>query len=146
MRFSPNLEHARIRTGNYGSDPGDLFGLFIFRGPFNCELRCIASSGDASLGVNWEHVSVSLTNRCPNWPEMCFVKDLFWDPEECVMQLHPPKSQWISNHPYCLHLWRPLDATIPMPPSIAVGVKEAGELTRETARALSDDMLRRGYR
>jgi hypothetical protein len=55
---------------------------------------------------------------------MCFVKDLFWDAEEPVMQLHPPKSTWINNHPHCLHLWRPTGAPIPLPPQIAVGLKE----------------------
>lgn len=29
--------------------------------------------------------------------------------------------------PYCLHLWRPLDAVIPLPPSILVGPKPSGE-------------------
>ena len=54
---------------------------------------------------------------------MCWVKDLFWAAEEAVMQLHPPKSEWVNNHNYCLHLWRPLDGNIPLPPSIAVGYK-----------------------
>jgi len=62
-----------------------------------------------------------LKNRCPRWDEMCFVKDLFWDAEETVMQLHPPKSMWINNHPFCLHLFRPLNETIPLPPPISVG-------------------------
>ncbi|MDP9039797.1 MAG: hypothetical protein M3O02_11090 [Acidobacteriota bacterium] len=56
---------------------------------------------------------------------MCFVKALFWDDEETVMQLHPPKSEWINNHEYCLHLWRPLNQPIPRPPGIAVGVRSA---------------------
>jgi hypothetical protein len=29
----------------------------------------------ASDGQGWEHVSVSLSHRTPNWREMCFVKD-----------------------------------------------------------------------
>ena len=37
---------------------------------------------------------------------------------------NPPKSQWINNHPFCLHLWRPLRDNIPLPPQIAVGLKE----------------------
>jgi hypothetical protein len=58
---------------------------------------------------------------------MDFIKGLFWSDEETVMQLHPPRSEWINNHDYCLHLWRPLDVAIPLPPSIAVGYKERGE-------------------
>lgn len=74
--------------------------------------------------MGWQHISVSLPGRCPTWDEMCKVKAMFWDDEDCVMQLHPPKSQWISNHPYCLHLWAPMDGQrIPMPPSEMVGFK-----------------------
>lgn len=76
----------------------------------------------ASSGAAWEHVSVSLRNRTPNWQEMCFVKDLFWDEEECVIQYHLPKSQYVNNHDYCLHLWRPLNFDIPTPPTILTGI------------------------
>ncbi len=92
-------------------------------GPCGRTLRVIASPGDADAGIPWEHVSVSLPNRCPNWPEMCFIKGLFWDAEETAMQLHPPQSKWINNHPYCLHMWRPVQAEIPLPPEITVGYK-----------------------
>lgn len=66
----------------------------------------------------WEHVSVSLDNqkRYPTWKEMCAVKDMFFEPEEVVMQLHPAHSEYVNNHPYCLHLWRPLEREIPLPP------------------------------
>jgi len=49
---------------------------------------------------------------------------LFWHDEECVMQLHPPKTSYVNNHPFCLHLWRPLVDKIPMPPSILIGTVE----------------------
>lgn len=71
----------------------------------------------------WDHVSVSLPNRCPNWKEMCFIKDLFFYLDETVIQYHPPKSEHINNHPYCLHLWRPHEYVIPLPMSSMVGVK-----------------------
>lgn len=59
-------------------------------------------------------------------------KDLFWEPHETVMQLHPPESEWISNHPYCLHLWRHVSREIPMPPSIMVGRQEIGDISKMT--------------
>jgi len=105
------------QDGHYGDDG-------VFSVP--CEqiyFLCIASHY-----YEWEHVSVSLRNyrkpRCPTWPEMHRIKELFWEPEDCVMQLHPPKSQYINNHPYCLHLWRPTanGEAIPIPPNILVGV------------------------
>ena len=126
--MSPQLERCRIRTGAYGSPSGEDYGAFEIEGPNFRLLRIIASPGDANENIPWEHVSVSLSNRCPNWTEMCFVKDLFWDEEDTVMQLHPPKSKWINNHPYCLHLWRPTSETIPLPPEIAVGEKQLGTL------------------
>lgn len=70
----------------------------------------------ATNGGGWEHVSVSRKNRCPTWEEMCAIKDMFFKPEECVVQYHPPKSDYVNRHPYCLHLWRPLHEKIPMPP------------------------------
>lgn len=121
MKIGP--EQYRIRAGQWGSDTGDDFGSFSLMGPCGEQLLIIASPGDANEGVPWEHVSVSTRHRTPNWKEMCFVKDLFWAPEEAVMQLHPPRSEYINNHPHCLHLWRPNDGNIPLPPSIAVGFK-----------------------
>lgn len=120
MRFQGSLEQHRIRTGPYGSSFGDDYGAFLIPGPFNNTLKVIASPGDADEGIPWEHVSVSLQNRCPNWPEMCFIKGLFWDDEDAVMQLHPPKSDYVNNHEYCLHLWKPTTQAIPLPPKVAV--------------------------
>ena len=61
--------------------------------------------------------------RCPNWGEMCFIKEGFFDEEDTVMQIHPPKSEWISTHPYCLHLWKPNDGReIPRPQGELIGI------------------------
>ena len=93
-------------------------GYFSFK-RLGVTYRCIASDGEA-----WEHVSVSLdVQRCPTWQEMCFVKSLFWDTEDCVIQFHPPESEYVNNHPFCLHLWRYIDGETPVPPSILVGYK-----------------------
>jgi hypothetical protein len=121
MKIGP--DRYRIANGAYGSPKGADYGAFVIPGPCGEDLRVIVSPGDADESIPWEHASVSLRNRCPRWQEMCFIKDLFWDEEEAVMQLHPPKSTWINNHPHCLHLWKPMEAEIPLPPSIAVGFK-----------------------
>lgn len=82
-----------------------------------------------SDGFGWEHISVSIQNkkagfeRTPYWQEMCLIKDLFFEKEECVMQLHPKESEYVNNHPNCLHLWRPIDKEIPQPPAEMVGFK-----------------------
>lgn len=71
----------------------------------------------ASDGLGWEHVSVSIPNekRTPTWEEMCWLKDLFWDKDDCVVQYHPPEKEYVNNHNYVLHLWRPRFQQIPMP-------------------------------
>ncbi|MFV2055406.1 MAG: hypothetical protein ACC707_03020 [Thiohalomonadales bacterium] len=74
----------------------------------------------ASNGADWEHVSVSLVHRVPSWEEMCWVKDLFWDDEDVVVQYHPRKSEYVNIHPYVLHLWRPMVEVMPLPPVICV--------------------------
>lgn len=80
----------------------------------------------ASWGMGWDHVSVSHQDRIPTWEEMCWVKGQFFEPDECVMQLHPPEADYVNNHSRCLHLWRPQDVEIPRPPSMMVGDKRLG--------------------
>lgn len=112
-------EHARMKDGPYASGPDDgNNGAFII----TVESRVLTII--ASDGAGWEHVSVSTKSRCPNWREMDAVKRMFWDDEDAVMQLHVPRSSWVNNHPYTLHLWRPINEIIPLPPSILVGFKE----------------------
>ena len=95
---------------HYGILGDDTCGMFEVLG-----MRIIASTG-----IGWDHVSVSLANRCPEWQEMEHVKRLFFTETETAMQLHLPPSEHISLHPYCLHLWRPQNAEIPRPPAIMV--------------------------
>ena len=76
----------------------------------------------ASFGMGWEHVSVSLKNRCPTWEEMSLIKNIFWGEEECVIQYHPPETVYINNHPYCLHLWKKIGSDFETPPKKLVGV------------------------
>jgi hypothetical protein len=116
------LEQGRLRdNGPFHSETGDLHGAFFVVGPMTRMLKIISSGSDREY--NWEHVSVSLENRTPVWDEMCFVKNLFWREDECVVQYHPPKSEYVNHHPYCLHLWRPMNVGFPLPPSILVGPK-----------------------
>lgn len=72
-------------------------------------------------GYGWEHVSVSTPARCPSWVEMTTIKDLFWLPEETVLQLHVPVADHVNFHPYTLHLWRLVGFAMPRPPAWMVG-------------------------
>lgn len=125
--FSSFVELGRELTGPYATGPGMRHGrFFLARPPAKVPLTIIISDGSRwheTFGVAsrpWEHVSVSAQGRCPTWEEMCWVKDLFFDPEELVLQFHPPRSVYVNNHPHCLHLWRPLGVEIPLPPPAAV--------------------------
>jgi hypothetical protein len=69
-----------------------------------------------SYGGGWEHLSVSTRKRTPAWEEMCWFKDIFWRPDECCVQYHPPGSSYVNNHEHCLHIWRPIGIEIPTPP------------------------------
>ena len=83
----------------------------------------------ASNGKGWEHVSVHVRDiikpviSIPIWSDMCFIKGVFWDKEDCVVQYHPPESEYVNNHEHVLHLWRQIGKEYDMPDSILVGVK-----------------------
>jgi hypothetical protein len=70
----------------------------------------------ASDGEGWDHVSVSLKNRCPSWTEMCVIKKMFFKPQETVIQFHPAETQYVNFHPFCLHLWRNQKTPHELPP------------------------------
>jgi hypothetical protein len=109
--LNPEIEKHRVRTGPLGSDAS-----FGNNGLFKVEyagsdLRIIAGDGEG-----WDHVSVSLAHRTPTWAEMCYVKNLFFEEEETVLQYHPKKSKYINCHPFVLHLWRKQGEDYELPP------------------------------
>jgi hypothetical protein len=110
----------RVREGKMGSDDSiGNSGAFIIKLKHSQTVFVIASDA-----LGWEHVSVSRRDRCPTWEEMCQIKNLFWEDTDCVVQFHPPKSEYVNNHQFCLHLWRPTNQQLPMPASLLVGLKE----------------------
>jgi hypothetical protein len=135
-------EQYRHRKGPLGSDEsfGNNGAFFV---PNGCDRKGPPLKVIASDGEGWEHVSVSLPTRCPTWEEMAGIKRMFWDGTDCVIQYHPPESEYVNNHPYCLHLWRPIGVALPMPPSLMVGYKSlspadlAGLTTREAAELMN---------
>ena len=118
------IEQYRITKGPLASDESyENNGAFHAFAPADGQtIYMIASDGEG-----WEHVSVSLETRCPTWDEMCWVKDLFWNKSETVIQYFPAKNEYINNHQYCLHLWKPIGVKLPKPPTNLIGIK-GGEL------------------
>jgi hypothetical protein len=123
VRDLTKLEQYRDRRSElefYGENGGATEGMFRVRlkrrdGHQGAKLTIIAS-----VGEGWEHVSVSTPTRCPTWDEMEYVKRMFFEAHETVMQLHVPSADHISLHHFCLHLWRPIAAEIPRPPAFMV--------------------------
>lgn len=112
----------RVRTGERGTgDMDGANGVFLIPLYPGTWALCIVSDGSVAPPLDvWEHVSVSIRyergTRTPTWAEMCTIKDYFWNEEDTVVQFHPPKSQYVNNHPNVLHLWRSVTYRQPMPP------------------------------
>jgi hypothetical protein len=128
-------ELARITIGAQGTDQSyGNNGAFILESPEpGWRLFAICSDGsdpDPSLTDAqraWEHVSISARNsaqtktRIPTWRELAYMKRLYWDAEDVVVQFHPRESEYVNCHPHVLHLWRPKHVAIPTPPPELVG-------------------------
>lgn len=82
--------------------------------------------------MGWEHLTISGQNKVPDWNVMCKVKDIFWDDEECCIEYHPRKSQYVNNNETCLHIWKPIGVELPEPPTILLGFQDisSGETSR----------------
>jgi len=117
------VEGGRVRAGHFASDERfGLTGMFILDPPDNeSVLQVIASDG-----MGWDHVSVSVyeEERCPTWEEMDWVKRLFWDDNEHVVQFHINNGLKVNNHAYCLHLWRKQGKNPHVPPPELVGIPD----------------------
>jgi hypothetical protein len=106
-----NLEKCRVDHQMYVTpEEGSIEGAFIIEYG-NKRLRVISGCGDG-----WDHVSVSLSHRTPTWEEMTFIKNLFFEPDELVIQFHPPAESYVNFSRYVLHLWKPWGVVIELPP------------------------------
>lgn len=116
-KLDPRLKLCRIKHP-HSDDPGDdQHGAFCIKASSGRYLYILISAG-----MGWDHVSVSLrdSHDTPTWDEMCWVKDLLFEPEEIAIQYHPPHSRYVNIEAGCLHLWRPQTIRVPMPPLIMV--------------------------
>ncbi|KLU61862.1 hypothetical protein CEB3_c17800 [Peptococcaceae bacterium CEB3] len=69
-----------------------------------------------SWGGGWDHVSISNEKSSCTWHEMALIKGIFFREDEYAVQYHPPKAQYANMRPYVLHLWRPQNEKLPVPP------------------------------
>jgi len=132
IKIPSTIEAQRITLGPLASPKGARYGCFCVGYKNGVYLTVIVSNGTdiptiAPNGTTiiWEHVSVSVTPdgrvaRCPTWEEMDFIRNAFWDPEDIVVQFHPPASMKVNVHHYTLHMWRGIGLSIFLPPKAFV--------------------------
>jgi len=106
------INKYRVTDGPYATH--DHHGL---NGMFRMKINGLECGVICGEGDGWLHVSVSIigSTTIPSWSMMCQVRDLFFDPEDCVVQYHPKKSEYVNTHPNVLHLWKYLDGEFPRP-------------------------------
>ena len=75
-----------------------------------------------SWGGGWEHVSIMPYDSriTPSWDDMCKLKNMFWKEDEAVVQIHPRKQDYVNRAKNCLHLWKPIEQELPLPPKLYV--------------------------
>ena len=92
----------------------EVSGVYIIKSKYG-KLLIIVSDG-----LGWDHVSISkqMKNKCklPSWEIMCYIKDLFFNPNETVVQFHPKKSEYVNINPNVLHLWKNQSYEYQLPP------------------------------
>ena len=118
--------------------PDGLSGMIAIRG--------WRGSVIASWGAGWDHVSVCPVKRnyTPSWDDMCLIKELFFKDSEAVIQIHPPKDEYVNNMRNCLHLWRANDKDMVLPPSFMVGIRE-GQTEADVMREAREYYRANGY-
>ncbi len=112
------IEPFRIEHPNGGMGDANN-GMFMLKSPKDRSSIMVIISD----GLGWEHVSISRQDKTPTWEEMCHIKDMIFDDDEVVIQYHPKKKDYVNMHQHCLHMWRPINEELPIPPSILVGIK-----------------------
>lgn len=105
------MKYPNLTIQQLGRDGGN--GMISVRG-----VRCsVVFSWDGG----WDHVSIAPFNgKTPTWSEMCALKRIFFRDDEAVIQIHPKKSEYVNVMKNCLHLWRPIDQELPLPPTLYV--------------------------
>lgn len=107
----------RIRKGKFASTEVDGWnGHFLV--PLEGELWLVIISD----GLGFKHLSVTNAQKkiLPGWNILTRLKDLFYGDDEWAVVYFPAKEEYIDDHPYCHHLWCPLNDLLPKPSIVLV--------------------------
>lgn len=114
-------------------------------GVFHIRLKCSHRWFNviATSGGGWDHVSVNPDHhtRTPTWDEMCEIKDLFFLPEEEVVEYHPKRSEYVNLAQHCLHLWRPNDGRELLNPIREAKARSGEDMATFMKRLENGDMV-----
>lgn len=133
MKNLDNISNFR-RINLYGDGflSDEANGAFIIDRYNNGEFYLVI----ASNGQGWDHVSVTIhkknggsVKKCPSYQEMMMIKEKLFSEEDVVFQLHPREEDYINTHPYCLHLWKPNNCNMVVPPLNSINNDELTENT-----------------
>lgn len=106
----------RYRVTYLGSLGNDTNGKFII--PTKGAIYQVI----ASTELGWDHVSVSVIKpnnyqlRIANFEELEMIRSMFFCKDETVIEFHPRKQDYVNQNEYVLHLWRPNQEILPIPP------------------------------
>lgn len=81
----------------YGIDPSTRARIYT-DGP----LRVLVSGPEEREHIGW-HISISCPDRNPTWEEQKRARYEFVPDEVYMVQILPPKSQYVNRHPFCFH-------------------------------------------
>ena len=85
-------------------------------------LRIAASAALYPCGA-WIHASCSRVNVMPTYYDLRDLRDVVIGPERPCAQVFQVDSEHVNIHPFCLHLWAPLQAANWPLPDFTMGQK-----------------------
>ena len=83
------------------------------------KLKVLITAVREQDGRAWLHVSFSFKNKMPAYKEMTHVKAVFIGANRVAYMVLPRSEDHYNFHPYCLHLFSPLEGEDPLPDFLA---------------------------
>ena len=63
-------------------------------------------------GGYWKHLSISHHARYPTWDEILDARYSFFGESEEVVQILPPRGEYVNLSKNCFHLWSPINKRV----------------------------------
>lgn len=78
---------------------------FCFKSVYGLAVITTLEWREEDPSEKWLHVSMSRSDRLPNYEDMMEVKNLFIGADRTAIQIFPPSDKHVNIHPNCLHLF-----------------------------------------